>query len=188
MRSESQGLQDVKRRNFNEFKAQDNGDSVVDGLFCVRFAQSETGSVSGTITDSSGAVVPGAQVTVTSVGTLAARTVKTNSTGAYSVTNLSPALYELKVSSQGFGDFKQRFTISPGGRSNVDATLAAKGTETVVEVTEHAETETDVQSSSMSQVVNELRVSQLPSLTRNPYDFVQTMGMSTRIRLQEPVD
>ncbi len=140
------------------------------------FGQSETGSISGTVTDSSGAVVSGAQVTVTSVGTSATRATTTDSAGAYNITNLSPSLYELKVSSQGFGDFKQRFTISPGGHSSLDATLSARGTETVVEVTAHPETEVDTQTSSISQIVTSTRVSQLPSLTRNPYDFVQTMG------------
>src|SRR6266478_2093050 len=138
------------------------------------FGQSETGSISGTVTDSSGAVVSGAQVTLTSVGTSATRATTTDSAGAYNITNLSPSLYELKVSSQGFGDFKQRFTISPGGHSSLDATLSARGTETVVEVTAHPETEVDTQTSSISQIVTSTRVSQLPSLTRNPYDFVRS--------------
>src|ERR1700730_4327960 len=103
--------------------------------------QSETGSVSGTVTDSSGAVVSGAQVAVTSVETAATRTSTTSSSGAYSITNLTPALYELKISSQGFGDFKQKFTVSPGGHISLDANLSARGTETVVEVTAHPETE-----------------------------------------------
>jgi hypothetical protein len=138
--------------------------------------QSETGSVSGTVTDSSGAVVSGAQVAVTSIETSATRTSTTSSSGAYSITNLAPALYELRISSQGFGDFKQKFTVSPGGHISLDANLSAKGTETVVEVTAHPETEVDTQSSSISQMVTSTRVAALPSLTRNPYDFVQTMG------------
>ena len=140
------------------------------------FGQSETGSVAGIVRDSSGAVVAGAQVTVTSVGTAATRSATTDSTGAYTVTNLPPSLYELKVSSSGFGDYKQRFTVTPAGHSSLDATLAARGTETVVEVTAHPETEVDTQSSTISQTVSEARVGHLPSLTRDPYDFVQTMG------------
>ncbi len=140
------------------------------------FGQSETGSVTGIVKDASGAVVSGAQVTVTSVGTSASRTATTDDSGSFSVTNLPPSLYEIKVSNQGFGDYRQKFSIAPGGHSSVDAILAAKGTETIVEVTAQQQTEVDTQTSSISQVVSSNQVSQLPSLTRNPYDFVQTMG------------
>lgn len=140
------------------------------------FAQFETGSISGVVKDSSGALVAGAQVTVTSVGTSAVRTAATDNTGSFTVTNLEPGLYELKVAQAGFGDVKQRFTLSPGGRSTQDVTLAAKGSATVVEVVGQAETQVDTQTSSISQTVTEAQVSHLPSLTRDPYDFIQTMG------------
>ena len=140
------------------------------------FAQTETGAISGTVKDASGAVVAGAQVTATSLGTSASRTATTDSTGVYNITNLAPALYELKVSSEGFGDYRQKFAVNPGGHSTVDALLSAKGTETLVEVTAQQQTEVDTQTSSINQLVSSNQVSQLPSLTRNPYDFVQTMG------------
>jgi len=140
------------------------------------FGQAETGSLSGTVRDASGAVVAGAQVTVTSAGTGAARTASTDSSGLYTVSNLEPGLYDLKVSAASFGDFKQRFTISPGIRSTLDASLSAKGQETVVEVIGNSSAEVDVQSSSITQTVDQTQISHLPSLTRDPYDFIQTMG------------
>ncbi len=140
------------------------------------FGQAETGSVTGTVKDATGAVVPHAQVTVTSVGTSATRTATTSDTGSYTITNLEPGLYELKVAGQGFGEFKQKFTISPGLPMTQDATLAAAGTSTVVEVVGQSAAQVDTTSSSISEVVDSTRVAQLPSLTRDPYDFVQTMG------------
>jgi outer membrane receptor protein involved in Fe transport len=145
--------------------------------FCTSaFAQFEKGSVGGTVTDPSGAVVVGAQVMVTSSETGAARSTTSDSTGGYSISALLPGAYELKISQKGFGDFRQKITVSPGVRSTIDASLSAKGTEEVVEVVGHAETQVDTQTSSISQVVDQTRVAELPSLTRNPYDFVQTMG------------
>ena len=54
-------------------------------------------SISGTATDSSGAVIDGAQVTVTNDGTSWTRTVKTNASGVYSVPNLVPGTYTVTV-------------------------------------------------------------------------------------------
>ena len=145
-------------------------------LVAAATAQLETGSISGVIKDSSGAVVPNAQITVTSVGTGVSRTATSDSAGLYTVSNLQPGLHELKVVSPGFGDFKQRFNVDPGVRGTLDATMAAKGAETVVEVLGTTTTTVDTQTSTISEVVDQHRVSELPTLTRDPYDFVQTMG------------
>lgn len=74
--------------------------------FC--WAQSFTSTVSGTVTDPSGAVVPNAQITLTLVATGTSATVTTGSTGLYSFPNLRPGIYELKVSAPGFRDRVQR--------------------------------------------------------------------------------
>src|ERR1700677_1863376 len=58
------------------------------------FAQSSTtGAIGGTVTDSGGALLPNAQVKVTSVETQEVRTAKTNSSGEYTVPNLQPGIY-----------------------------------------------------------------------------------------------
>src|SRR5579872_1745312 len=145
-------------------------------LVATAVAQLETGSLSGVVKDSSGAVVPNAQITVTSVGTGAVRTGTSDNSGVYTVSNLQPGLYEFKVTSSGFGDFKQRVNVDPGVRGTLDASLAAKGGETVVEVVGSSTTTVDTQTSTISEVVDQHRVSELPTLTRDPYDFVQTMG------------
>jgi outer membrane receptor protein involved in Fe transport len=141
------------------------------------FAQFEKSTISGTVTDATGAVVSGATVTLTAVGTNAARTAATNASGEYTVTNLSPGSYEVKVSSQGFRDVKQTVQVSPGVRATSDFRLAASAQNTTVEVVADAgNVQVDTQSSAITQVVDAKRVSELPSLTRDPYDFVQTLG------------
>ncbi len=147
------------------------------GAFAVAAsAQFEKGAISGTVKDSSGALIVGAQVSVTSVETSAVRTETTNDTGYYTITNLEPGLYEVKVSHPSFGDFQRRFMLSPGARSTVDATLEIKGVSTVVEVIDRSETAVDTESSSINQVINSEQLAHLPTLTRDPYDFVQTLG------------
>jgi Carboxypeptidase regulatory-like domain len=139
-------------------------------------AQFETGGVSGRVADSSGAMVASADITVTSLDTGLIRTVKTDSSGNYTVTGLAPGSYEAKVTKEGFGDYKQKFSVSPGVTSSLNASLAPKGTETIVEVLGKTESSVDTESSSIDQVVDQNRVSELPSLTRDPYDFIQTLG------------
>src|SRR5260370_36132112 len=139
-------------------------------------AQFEKGTISGTVTDSSKAVITGATVTATSVDTSAARTTTTGNLGEYVISNLAPGTYEVKVSKTGFGDYKQKFAVSPGVRTTADVSLKTGSTSEVVEVIGHTETQVDTQTSSLTQVVDATHVSELPSLTRNPYDFVQTLG------------
>jgi hypothetical protein len=66
------------------------------------FGQGTTGSITGVVSDSSGALVAGANVTVVEVTTNAARTVKTSDAGTYTVTQLLPGQYSVKVDKPGF--------------------------------------------------------------------------------------
>lgn len=63
-------------------------------------AQAVYGSISGTVTDSTGAVVPGATVTITSVERRTSDTVTTNDSGTYSKERLLPGSYQIKVEKQ----------------------------------------------------------------------------------------
>ncbi len=65
-------------------------------------AQSATGQILGTVTDPTGAVIPGATVTVTNTATNVSRTVKTTAAGAYVVAQLNPGPYSIKVEAAGF--------------------------------------------------------------------------------------
>jgi hypothetical protein len=69
--------------------------------------QGITGSIAGTVTDSSGAGVPGATVTVRQVETNATRITTTSDIGSYTVTQLAPGSYSVKVDKTGFKTFEQ---------------------------------------------------------------------------------
>jgi hypothetical protein len=68
--------------------------------------QINTATVNGTVTDSSGAIVPGATVTISNSGSQAQRTTQTNTDGVYSIPLLQPGSYDLTVSKDGFSTFK----------------------------------------------------------------------------------
>src|ERR1700730_18218813 len=65
-------------------------------------AQVNSSKLGGTVTDSSGAVVPGANVSITNVATSATRDVTTNNNGVYGAPSLAPGSYVVKVSAAGF--------------------------------------------------------------------------------------
>src|ERR1051326_7952525 len=75
-------------------------------FFCSLSALAQTGSMSGTVSDQAGAVVPGAQVTVQNAGTGLTRTTTTSDGGTFSITDLPAGVYGISVSKDGFKAFK----------------------------------------------------------------------------------
>src|SRR5215831_19033479 len=105
-------------------------------LFCVfAFGQAETGQITGTVTDPSGAVVPNTEVTITNVGTGATRTATSGNSGQYFFTNLPPGKYEVTINAAGFQPFKKQVDVVVGSRAAVASSLVLSGGATTVEVT-----------------------------------------------------
>ena len=77
------------------------------------------GRISGIISDTTGAVVPGATVSVTQVGTGTKTEVKTNGEGEYIFPSLPPATYDLSVASTGFSGYLQKGIVLAGRRSRL---------------------------------------------------------------------
>ena len=100
------------------------------------FAQSAVdGAVGGVIRDASGAVVPGAQVTITNNGTAAAQTLKADDQGNFRAIHLQPGIYTVEASAPSFGAYKSTsVTVQVGLLTNVDPSLAAAGATTEVNV------------------------------------------------------
>ncbi|MEZ2347527.1 carboxypeptidase regulatory-like domain-containing protein [Terriglobus sp. RCC_193] len=109
---------------------------LMSGAAMGAFAQSAVdGAVGGIIHDPSGAVVPGAQITVTNNGTSASQTVKADDQGYFRAIHLQPGSYTVEVTSAGFGTYKSTaVVVQVGLLTNVDANLAAAGTSTEVTV------------------------------------------------------
>jgi hypothetical protein len=99
------------------------------------FAQGITGSITGIVTDASGAAVGGATVTVRDIATNAVHTVTTSDAGTYTVTQLAPGKYSVKVDKPSFKSYKQTdITLSIDQVAQIDAQLAVGATSEVVEV------------------------------------------------------
>jgi outer membrane receptor protein involved in Fe transport len=140
------------------------------------FGQIEAGTISGTVRDSSGAVVAGASVTAKNVATSAERTVQAGENGQFIIPGLSPGTYDVTVTSSGFAPFKARVEASVGGRTTVDAQLTISGQVTTVEVVAAESATVNTETQEISEVISPAQIAQLPSLNRNVYDFVGTAG------------
>jgi hypothetical protein len=130
-------------------------------------AQVDTGSVSGTVTDPSGAVVSGAKVTLTNEGTASSLTTATGSDGGYRFSPVRIGSYKLEVVSEGFKTASE-VNVVVDVSSNVSRNIklqTGKVSETV-EVTSEAPL-LQSQDASVGQVVNQKNVNDLPLNGRN---------------------
>src|SRR5579885_1495213 len=108
---------------------------MVAGVFAVAtFGQAETGTISGTVTDQSGGVVPKAKVTVTNTATGAQRVLETDNYGFYNASNLLPGIYSVSVEAANLAKKEARTQVTVGSRIELNFQLTVGATSTVVEV------------------------------------------------------
>ncbi len=139
-------------------------------------AQVETGQISGTVVDQSGAAIPNATVSVKNVGTNAVRTTQSSADGVYQVSGLAPATYEVTVTASSFKAFVSTAEVTVGGRVTLDAHLSVGTSVTEVQVVAEGGAQVNTTTQELSQVVDTQQLTQLPTLTGNPYDFVAISG------------
>ena len=96
--------------------------------------QTDNGSLTGSVTDPAGAVLPGATVVATSNETGQKRQVTTNSEGRWTLAVLRPGSYELTVSAQGFSEVKQAAAVTASVTTPVDVVLGVGGVGAQVDV------------------------------------------------------
>src|SRR5256886_2387352 len=132
----------------------------------------DLGTIRGTVTDSTGAVIPGATVKVTDALTNAARETKTNSQGNYEMFGLKPGTYKVTVTAAGMST-KETTDIVLNGSDTVSADAVLKisaAQESVVVSMEAPAINTEDQT--ISQTLNNLAVVDLPRDSRNVYTFL----------------
>jgi hypothetical protein len=140
------------------------------------FGQADTGTITGTVRDTTGAVVPAVQVSIRNIATSTERSVETDNTGVYSAPGLASGIYDVTVSKAGFSDYKVRAQITVGSFVTVNAQLSVSAVTSTIEVVATGGTEINTQSQEVSQIITPEQIQGLPSLTRNPYDFVALAG------------
>ena len=135
-------------------------------------AQQFTGTIQGVVQDSSGAVVPGAEVSIINISTNEARNVTTDSNGAYVVPQLKPGFYRVVVKLTGFktatvDDIK----LDVQQIRAVDVRLDVGGTTETVTVSATGAAAIETVSSTVSQNIENKRVVDLPLNGRNPFSL-----------------
>jgi outer membrane receptor protein involved in Fe transport len=134
-------------------------------------AQTETGQISGTVLDPQNNAVPNAKITIRNTGTGALRETASDGHGAFIVTNLLPAKYSVMAEAQGFAKLEQQVDLPPGGRVALELKLQVGKVGETVEVSATA-LAVNTENQTVGQLITSNDLTNLPLLTRNPYDLV----------------
>src|SRR4051794_12389659 len=140
------------------------------------FSQSSNATVSGSVNDPSGAIVPGVTITATNNATGVSSTAISNEAGVYNITGLLPGVYKVSASLTGFRP--QTFTdVQVGSSAQIRLNFAlALGTGAqTVEVPIAAENLITSSSSSAGAVLQEGTIQDLPPVGKNTFDLVAAM-------------
>jgi hypothetical protein len=143
------------------------------------FGQTSTSSITGTVTDPGGGVIPGATVTVTGDAGFAA-TVVTNSEGSFSFPALQPATYKLTVTLQGFKTaIVENVRVISGNPSAVNVKLEVGRLEENVTVKSSTEL-VNTQTATVSATLNADQLNRMPTTSRNALNAVTFLpGVNT---------
>ena len=131
------------------------------------FSQGNLGRLMGTVTDQTGGVIAGANVSVVDVQRGVSRTLVTDDSGDYSAPSLIPGQYELRVEAAGFNKFnRQNITIEVGQELRVDASLTPGSQTQTVTVTESVPDITTT-NATLGGVIENQTLTELPLSGRN---------------------
>lgn len=145
--------------------------AIAVGVCALSAWSQSTASLSGTVTDPSGAVVPGARVTVHSLGTGADRVIQTDAAGIYVVPSLIPGDYRLEATAAGFSAYTvSKITLDVDRQVTVNIRLAVSSTGVTVQVNS-ASTQIEEQTITVGQVIDNTAVKELPLNGRHFLDL-----------------
>jgi hypothetical protein len=135
-------------------------------------AASPTATLTGRVTDTTGGVMPGVEVQAINVETGIKLTTQTNEEGLYSIPQLQPGTYRIVLQKHGF-----RTIIKPGVELRVQDILALNFEMQIGSVAESITVEEgapllQAETATVGQAIDRNVIAELPTLTRNPYDFV----------------
>jgi hypothetical protein len=139
------------------------------------FAQMNTGTILGVISDPTGAAIPGASVTITNEGTQIAQKTVTDTSGNYTVPDLIPGVYSVTAEKEGFNRLtRSGITLEVDQKARVDVALQIGSVTQSVEVTGEAPL-VQTESATQGQVVNSNQIVGLPLNVRN---FAQLVAIN----------
>jgi Carboxypeptidase regulatory-like domain len=135
-------------------------------------ATNTSGSIQGSITDPSGAALPGATVTITSNGTGQSTTLKTDSAGLYNSGPLVPGSYSIAVSASGFSQLKSTTVVQISSIATNNYRLTVGSNSEVVEVQANA-VQVNSEQTNVQSVITPEQIQNLPVQGRNFLDLAQ---------------
>jgi len=139
-------------------------------------AQSGAGSIQGTITDPTGAVIPGATIHVVNQGTNVASETKSNSVGLYQVPSLFTGDYVVTVTAPGMKTYKAKLTLLVGQNAAINPVMTAGAITQQVEVAADMVQLTTTDNGTIASTLENDRINQLPM---NGRTVVSLAGMAT---------
>ncbi len=133
------------------------------------------GSLNGTVTDTTGAVIPGATITLTNPATQVTKTATSNDSGFYTFTELAPGNYTVKVTAKSFKeqDYPDVAVTAEQPRG-LDVKLTAGGASETVTVNGNQTPVLNTSDASTSSTISADDVSRLPAFGRDPYELLRT--------------
>ena len=144
---------------------------VLFGFALSGVAQTVTGAIRGTITDSSGAIVPSAAVTATNTATGVQTAAKTNQAGEYSIRFLQIGQYKVTVEATGFATASYGpFSLEIDQTAKIDLPLSVGSTKTTVEVSDQLQPILNTESATLGETFTENTINNIPL---NGRDFTQ---------------
>jgi hypothetical protein len=139
------------------------------------WCQAPTGEITGSVTDSTGAVISGALVTLVNPATNTQRTARTNTDGIYDLPALPPGTYNLKAEMQGFStQVRNDIDLQVAQVARLDIALRVGNVSEVIEVAGGAPV-LETESASLGTVIENQRIQELPLNGRN---YLQLAGLT----------
>src|SRR5262245_37024196 len=164
------------------------GLSIIIFVCVAAIAQTNRGGISGTVFDSTGAVVSGASVMITNVGTNHTVRLTTSAEGSFAATALDPVVYSVTVEAAGFKKtVVNSVKVDTATTANVNVTLQPGGVETVIDVTADAPLLNTV-TGTPGQTITERQISEMPLNNRSVLDLVLIAGNVSGVAGSEDPD
>src|ERR1043166_568360 len=146
---------------------------------CTLFAQSaSTYTLSGDVTDPSGAVVSGAEIILTDIGTNSSQKATSNQAGHYSFPSVQPGEYRLTIKKERFRQTTTTLTVSVGINVSQNVKLEVGGANEIVEVQATGQ-ELQTTDASVGNVLDRNTLQSLPSLSRDATALLQLQPMAS---------
>src|SRR5690349_8802939 len=144
-------------------------------LFAMITAQAQfRAGIQGTISDSNGALVPGATVTLKQLETGKTQATTSNDEGFYRIAGLAPGKYELTVEKQGYKkSLAENVDVAAETVQGADVILEIGEVTATVTITEEAVTQLQTENANVAKAITPLEVKRLPQAGRDPYELIR---------------